>query len=88
MRRLRQWTWWLHLLCACALLCAAHAANASEYHGQVLFGGIPVPGATVTVMQGTKQFTTVTDQQGLYEFRDLADGAWKVQIEMHGFAKL
>jgi len=88
MRRLRQWTWWLHLLCACALLCAAHAANASEYHGQVLFGGVPVPGATVTVTQDTKRFITVTDQQGLYEFRDLADGNWKIQIEMHGFSKL
>lgn len=85
---MRQWRWWLHLLCVYALLCAAYGANASEYHGQVLFGGVPVPGATVTATQGTSRFTTVTDLQGLYEFRDLADGSWKIQIEMHGFSKL
>ena len=78
----------MQLLCACALLCAAHAAIASEYHGQVLFGGVPVPGATVTVTQGAKRFTTVTDQQGVYEFPDLVDGTWKVQITMRGFSTL
>ncbi len=78
----------MQFLFACALLCAAHAAIASEYHGQVLFGGVPVPGATVTVTQGAKRFTTVTDQQGVYEFPDLVDGTWKVQITMRGFSTL
>ena len=36
----------------------------------------------------SKQFTTVTDRQGLYEFADLADGQWKIEIEMSGFSKL
>lgn len=76
----------LRLLCACTLLCAAPMAMASEYHGQVFFDGVPVPGATVTVTQGTKQVSTITDQQGLYEFADLGDGSWKIKIEMRGFS--
>lgn len=68
------------------LLCAARQAAARDYHGQVFFNGQPVPGATVTVTQAGKSFSTVTDDQGLYDFADLADGSWKIQIEMEGFA--
>jgi hypothetical protein len=78
----------LRLLCLIALLAAAATVNATEYHGQVFFGTVPVPGATVIVTQGDRHFTTVTDRQGLYEFADLADGTWKVRIEMRGFARL
>ena len=35
-----------------ALLTLVPAARAYEYHGHVFFGGVPVPGATVTVTQG------------------------------------
>ena len=52
------------------------------------FSGVPVPGATVTVSQGDKEFTTVTDRQGLYQFADLANGEWKIEIEMSGFSTL
>ena len=75
-------------LCCLAILCAALTAWASEYHGQVFFNGVPVPGATVTMTLGAKQFETVTDEQGLYEFLDLADGKWKIEIQMHGFSSL
>ncbi len=78
-------TW---LLCAFVCLCAQMAAWAAEYHGQVFFGGVPVPGATVTIAKGDKRFTTVTDRQGLYEFANLADGEWKIKIEMSGFSTL
>lgn len=78
----------LRLLCACALLYVAPLAEASEYHGQVFCGGVPVPGATVLVTQGTNRFSTVTDRQGLYEFADLPDGTWKIRIEMRGFSAL
>ena len=70
------------------MLCASSLAAAREYHGQVFFNGVPVPGATVTVTQDGKRFSAVTDRQGLYEFADLADGAWKIEIEMRGFATL
>jgi trimeric autotransporter adhesin len=61
---------------------------ASEQHGEVTFGGLPVPGATVTATQGEIKFTAVTDLQGEYSFPDLADGAWTIQVEMLGFAPL
>jgi hypothetical protein len=85
------WNWkqlrLLGLLCS-LLLGLVPVASADEYHGQVFFGDVPVPGATVTVTQGTERLTTVTDQQGLYEFRDLANGTWKIEIEMSGFSTL
>src|SRR5262249_19591205 len=58
----------------------------SEHHGQVTFGGVPVPGATVTVTQGEKTLVTVTDQRGVYSFPDLADGPFTIQVEMLGFS--
>lgn len=60
----------------------------SEHHGVVKFGGLPVPGATVTATQGNKTFTAVTDPQGAYSFPDLSDGTWMLEIEMPGFAPL
>jgi trimeric autotransporter adhesin len=57
-------------------------AWASEYHGQVTFNGLPVPGATVTAWQQGKKFSTITDQQGVFSFADLAEGSWKLRIEM------
>jgi hypothetical protein len=76
----------LYLVCALAALAFPSLAAASAYHGQVTFGGLPVPGATVTVTQGTKKLTTVTDQGGLYTFADLADGAWQIEIDMQCFS--
>jgi len=58
---------------------------ASEQHGEVTFGGLPVPGATVTATQGEKKFTAITDPQGAYFFPDLADGVWTIQVKMLGF---
>jgi hypothetical protein len=62
------------------------AFAAAGFHGQVTFNGLPVPGATVTATQGDKKETAITDQQGAYTFADLADGTWKFQVEMSGFA--
>jgi trimeric autotransporter adhesin len=63
-------------------------ATASEYHGQITFRGWPVPGATVTVTQGTKHTSTVTDQGGLFSFADLRDGPVKIEIEMQCFSTI
>ncbi len=84
--RLRlRWSRWLRFICSLAVLQIAAIAWASENHGQVFFGGVPVPGVTVTVSQGDKKIETVTDRQGLYEFGNIADGVWKIRIEMRGF---
>jgi hypothetical protein len=76
------------LLCILAILCASCVAAASEYHGQVTFGGLPVPGVTITATQGDKKVSTVSDQGGLYDFPDLADGAWKISVEMQCFTHI
>ena len=55
---------------------------AVEDHGSVKFGGMPVPGATITATQGDKKIITVSDAQGNYAFPDLAPGVWTVQVDM------
>src|SRR5262245_40703985 len=60
----------------------------AEQHGQVMFAGAPVPGATVTATQGEKKFVAVTDVQGNYSFPDLADGPFTIQVEMLGFSTI
>lgn len=65
---------------------AVFSLTAAEQHGRVLFGGLPVPGATVTVSQGDKKVVAVTDETGGYFFPDLAEGTWSFQVEMQGFA--
>jgi trimeric autotransporter adhesin len=74
------------LLCALAWLTISSAAWASEYHGQVTLGGLPVPGAIITATEGDKKSVAVTDTLGLYSFPDLVDGTWTIQVEMTGFA--
>jgi trimeric autotransporter adhesin len=58
------------------------------HHGQVMFNGIPVPGATVTATQGKKQFVAVTDAQGAYSFLELADKPFTIHVEMLGFSTI
>jgi trimeric autotransporter adhesin len=76
------------LLCIGGFLTASKPAQASEYHGQVTFGGLPVPGATITATQGSQRLVAVSDQQGSYSFADLPDGAWKIGVEMQCFSKI
>src|ERR1035441_4297102 len=73
---------WTIAWVACTLL------PASEHHGVVKFGGLAVPGATVTATQGDKKLVAITDPQGIYTFADLADGVWNLQVEMLCFATL
>ena len=72
------------IACLCLVL-AAQTLWAAEYHGRVRYGGVPVPGATVTLTQGTTELSTSTDSQGLYEFPQIAEGSWKISIELRGF---
>lgn len=63
-------------------------AAASEYRGEITFAGYPVPGVTVTATQGVKKLTAVSDQGGIYDFPDLPDGPWKIEIEMQCFVTI
>jgi trimeric autotransporter adhesin len=58
----------------------------SQYRGQVTFGDLQVPGATITAKHDGQTFSTVTDSRGVYVFPDLAAGMWTVTVEMQGFA--
>jgi hypothetical protein len=71
-----------------ALILLVLSAPAQEYRGQVQFGGLPVPGVTVTATRGDQTFTAVTDPQGAYVFAELPNGTWKFHIEMLGFAAI
>ena len=72
-----------HLRKGTAAVLAVFVLSAAEHKGEVKFGGLPVPGATVTATQGGKKFAAVTDQQGSYFFRDLPDGAWTLHRRRH-----
>jgi len=73
-----KWLLAASLSVACAL--------ASEHHGLVKSGGVPVPGATVTAAQGDKNFVTSTDDSGAYSFPNLPDGIWTLRVSMLGFS--
>jgi trimeric autotransporter adhesin len=71
----------LVVFCLCSL-------TAAEHKGQVKFGGLPVPGATVTATQGDRTLVAIADKDGNYSFADLPDGVWNFQVEMLGFAPI
>ena len=62
------------------------AATTAPYRGVVTFGGLPLPGATVTATQGGKKETAVTDQDGAFSFDNLAEGPWTIKVQMELFA--
>lgn len=74
------------LFCALAWIIASEIASASEHHGQVVFNGLAVPGATVTATQGDKKVAAITNRQGTYSFSDLQDGSWTIEVGMTGFS--
>jgi len=57
----------------------------------VKYGGLPLPGATVTAKpmnakEGDKTFGAISDLEGHYSFPDLPDEMWTIQVEMPLFA--
>ncbi len=60
--------------------------GAAEYHGEVKFAGLPLPGVTVTATRGEQTLTAATDPRGVYSFADLPEGPWILRAEKLGFA--
>jgi hypothetical protein len=58
---------------------------AADHFGKVTFNGLPVPGATVSARQGERSVAATTNEDGIYQLVDLADGTWDLTIEMQGF---
>lgn len=73
-------------LCVIIVFLVPGRAAATEYHGQVTFGSLAVPGATVTATQGARMVFVITDQRGLFSFPDLTDGVWTMKVQMTGFS--
>jgi len=73
---------------ATACILSLYCLSAAEYRGLVTYGGLPLPGATVTATLGDRKAVAVTDEQGVYSFADLADGRWNIQVEMLCFAPM
>ncbi|HEU0120169.1 MAG TPA: carboxypeptidase regulatory-like domain-containing protein [Bryobacteraceae bacterium] len=67
-------------------LALAFPALAAEHRGTVTFGGLPAPGVTVTLTDGGKEQSVITDGQGMYQFSTLSEGQWTVRVEMQLFA--
>jgi trimeric autotransporter adhesin len=71
-----------------ALIIAVAGGSAAEYHGQVVFNGLGIPGAVVTASRGDQKLVALTDTQGGYSFSELSDGVWNIQVDMQAFSSL
>jgi outer membrane receptor protein involved in Fe transport len=60
----------------------------SDHQGFVSSGEVPVPGVVVRARSGDTEFRTITDLQGVYWFKGLTQGTWRIRLEMQGFAYL
>ncbi len=56
--------------------------------GLVRSGGQPIPGATITAVQGERKLTTVTNESGAYQFEDMTAGEWTLEVQQFGFARV
>jgi len=78
---------WLGEFLAClGMFGACSAAETADVRGRVTFGGIPVPGVTVTATQGSVVQSVITDSAGFFQFSNLSDGVWIVETNMQLFA--
>src|SRR5436190_21999851 len=64
------------------------AAAGGEHSGEVTFGGLPVPGVTVTAASGDRQLVTTTDERGRFQLPDASTGVRTIRVEMLGFETL
>ena len=78
---------WFTKLLTGALLCLlmSVSARASSYFGAITFGGLPVPGVTISATQASKTVSVISDEGGVFHFDDLSDGQWKIEVSMPCF---
>jgi hypothetical protein len=76
------------LIVLALLFGARHILAGGEHSGTVIFGGLPVPGATVTASAGDKKLVTATDELGIFTLPDATEGVWTLRVEMLGFEML
>jgi hypothetical protein len=65
---------------------AAHAEpQTADLTGRVTFGGVGVPGATVTATRGERTLSTLTTDDGTFKIANVDNGSWTLRVEMRGF---
>ncbi len=67
------------------MFAAVSAIPAQVLTGVVRSAGLPIPGATVTAVQGATKRATTTDESGRYELSLQPGGTWTVQVDMLAF---
>ncbi len=69
------------------VLCVFFAIGlyAADHSGTVRFGGLPLPGAEVTLTQGGEARGAVTDPEGRYSFDGIAEAPFTVAVGMQLF---
>src|SRR4051812_48876547 len=74
------------LIIALSFLCiAAQAQYKQQLRGTVMDMILqkPLPGATVTIT--SLNYTTVTDEEGMFRFKDMPIGSYRITITYSGF---
>src|SRR3954447_4389089 len=88
-KRSRRWPHVFVVIAVALLLGRSNeAAAGGEHSGEVTFGGLPVPGVTVTAASGDRQLVTTTDERGRFQLPDASTGVWTIRVEMLGFETL
>src|SRR5579863_7691167 len=71
------------LLGVCLSLAFTQLAMAQS--GTVKAQGQAIPGVTVKATMGERALTTVTDDDGAFQFTGMTPGTWTVEADMFGF---
>ena len=53
--------------------------------GTVESGGQPVPGVTIRATQGERALSTISDDNGAFQFSGMMPGTWTVEADLFGF---
>src|SRR5215472_19273774 len=61
------------------------AATAWAQSGVVKSEGQPIPGAAVRATQGELALSTITGENGEFQFDRMTPGTWTIEVNMFGF---
>lgn len=76
------------IFCALLLGLGSLAHAQTSWSGRIVSGGAPLPGAVVTIKQGTQTWSTVTDESGRFTLENLPAGALNIEVQQFGFQPL
>ena len=53
--------------------------------GTVHSGAQPVPGVTIRATQGERALSTISDDNGAFQFSGMMPGMWSIEADLFGF---